>query len=127
MFVRRILHTQQKQATSCEIHFPHHVAKNSLLTRDEIPEMLASLEALNAGFCLTDPSDPRHQYMSGLRWRFGDFLHRASASLRQQGEENTVDAVHMLVRIESVGDNYDSTYRVPPVTVYPNLHARVWR
>ncbi|KAJ4489583.1 hypothetical protein C8J55DRAFT_557490 [Lentinula edodes] len=65
---------------------------------DEIPEMLASLEALNAGFCLTDPSDPRHQYMSGLRWRFGDFLHRASVSLRQQGEENTVDAVHMLLR-----------------------------
>ncbi|KAH7880399.1 uncharacterized protein C8R40DRAFT_1165366 [Lentinula edodes] len=65
---------------------------------DEIPEMLASLEALNAGFCLTDPSDPRHQYMSGLRWRFGEFLHRASVSLRQQGEENTVDAVHMLLR-----------------------------
>ncbi|KAJ3990413.1 hypothetical protein F5890DRAFT_1398687 [Lentinula detonsa] len=65
---------------------------------DEIPEMIASLEALNSGFCLTDPSDPRHQYMTNLRWRFGDFLHRASISLRQQGEENTVDAVHMLLR-----------------------------
>ncbi|KAJ3973169.1 hypothetical protein EV361DRAFT_980091 [Lentinula raphanica] len=65
---------------------------------DEIPEMIAALEPLNAGFCLTDSNDPRHQYMSKLRSRFGEFLHKASVSLRQQGEENTVDAVHMLLR-----------------------------
>lgn len=59
--------------------------------------MIAALEPLNAGFCLTDPSDARHQYITNLRARFGEFLHKASASLRRQGEENTVDAVHMLV------------------------------
>lgn len=73
--------------------------KQGLLTynRDSIPEMIASVESVNSGFCLSDPDDPRHQYIIGIRHRFGDFLHKASMSLRQQGEENTVDAVHMLV------------------------------
>ncbi|ESK98482.1 membrane protein [Moniliophthora roreri MCA 2997] len=65
---------------------------------DEIPEMIASLEPLNTGFCLTDPADERYRYMSALRKRFGRFLHEASVSLRQQGAENTVDAVQMLLR-----------------------------
>lgn len=59
--------------------------------------MIAPVEPLNAGFALEDPSDPRHQYMTAVKRRFGHFLHRASQTLRQQGEENTVDAVHMLV------------------------------
>ena len=67
------------------------------INRNELPEMIAAMEPLNAGFCLTDPSDARHQYITNLRARFGEFLHKASASLRRQGEENTVDAVHMLV------------------------------
>jgi proteasome activator subunit 4 len=67
------------------------------LRSDEIPEMIASIETLNSGFCLTDPADPRYQFLAGLKQRFGTFLHNASVSLRQQGEENTVDAVDMLV------------------------------
>jgi proteasome activator subunit 4 len=59
--------------------------------------MIASIEPLNSGFAITDPRDPRAQYYSALRQRFGKFLHEASVSLRQQGEENTVDAVHALV------------------------------
>ena len=62
-----------------------------------MPEMIAAMEPLNAGFCLTDPNDERHQYITSLRRRYGQLLHKASATLRQQGEENTVDAVHMLV------------------------------
>lgn len=65
--------------------------------RHEIPEMIACIEPLNSGFALSDPNDPRHQYMTSLKRRFGQFLHCASTSLQQQGEENTVDAVHMLV------------------------------
>lgn len=56
------------------------------------------MEPLNSGFSLVDPSDPRHQYITAVRKRFGEFLHKASTSLSQQGEENTVDAVQMLVR-----------------------------
>jgi proteasome activator subunit 4 len=68
-------------------------------SRNEIPEMIASVEPVNSGFCLTDPTDLRYQYITSLRHRFGEFLHKASVSLRQQGEENTVDAVHMLVSL----------------------------
>jgi proteasome activator subunit 4 len=55
------------------------------------------IEPLNSGFVLTDPADPRYIYISSLRRHFGEFLHEASKSLLQQGEENTVDAVEMLV------------------------------
>jgi hypothetical protein len=61
--------------------------------------MIATMEPLNASFCLTDPDDTRYQYVITLRKRYGDFLRKASVSLRQQGEENTVDAVHMLVSV----------------------------
>ena len=59
--------------------------------------MIASAEPINSGFVVTDPEDPRYKYLLGVKHRFGRFLHSASVSLRQQGEENTVDAVQMLV------------------------------
>jgi proteasome activator subunit 4 len=60
--------------------------------------MIASIEPLDSGFAITDPQDPRAEYYVALQQRFGKLLHEASVSLRQQGEENTVDAVHALVR-----------------------------
>lgn len=63
----------------------------------EITELIASIEPVNAGFAINDPKDPRAVYYTELRRRFGAFLHDASVSLRQQGEENTVDAVSMLL------------------------------
>ncbi|KAH7923993.1 hypothetical protein BV22DRAFT_1196262 [Leucogyrophana mollusca] len=80
---------------------------------NEIPEMIASVKPLNSGFCLTDPSDQRYRYISGLKRRYGEFLHKASGSLQQQGEENTVDAVQMLIAsiqtyLLEYGDNRDS-------------------
>lgn len=59
--------------------------------------MIATAEPLNSGFCLNDPSDTRYKYMANVRRLYGEFLHEASMSLLHQGEENTVDAVHMLV------------------------------
>ncbi|KAI0828367.1 hypothetical protein BC628DRAFT_1417934 [Trametes gibbosa] len=81
----------------------------------EIPEMIATIEPLNSGFALSDPTDPRHQYITNLRRHFGEFLHKASVSLQQQGEENTVDAVHGLLRsirtyLLEYGDSRDSYY-----------------
>jgi hypothetical protein len=72
--------------------FPHFGFRN------EIPEMIASIEPINSGFAISDPRDPRARYYLSLRQRFGKLLHEASVSLRRQGEENTVDAVHILVR-----------------------------
>jgi proteasome activator subunit 4 len=61
--------------------------------------MIANIESIKSGFCLTDIADPRYQYTTSLKRRFGIFLHTASVNLRQQGEENTVDAVDMLVSV----------------------------
>ncbi|KAG6837040.1 hypothetical protein H0H93_015903 [Arthromyces matolae] len=71
------------------------VASSDIL--NEVSEMIATITPIASGFCLTDSEDPRHRYISTLRDRFGVFLHKASVSLQQQGEENTVDAVDMLV------------------------------
>ncbi|KZV77572.1 hypothetical protein PENSPDRAFT_621096 [Peniophora sp. CONT] len=81
----------------------------------EIAEMIAGIEPLNAGFAINDPKDPRAVYYNGLRRRFGAFLHDASVSLRQQGEENTVDAVSVLLQSISTymlnyGDSKDNYY-----------------
>ncbi|TFY83737.1 hypothetical protein EWM64_g269 [Hericium alpestre] len=91
--------------------------KHMLETTDvlnEIPEMIASVDPINSGFAMS-PEDPRAQYYTALRQRFGKFLHNASVSLRQQGEENTVDAVDLL--LDSIrtymldyGDSKDSYY-----------------
>ncbi|KAI0274846.1 hypothetical protein BC834DRAFT_814888 [Gloeopeniophorella convolvens] len=82
---------------------------------NEIPEMIASIEPLSSGFAIADTEDPRAQYYLSLRQRFGKLLHEASVSLRQQGEENTVDAVHALLQcirtyLLDYGDSKDSYY-----------------
>ncbi|KAH8120571.1 ARM repeat-containing protein [Phellopilus nigrolimitatus] len=92
--------------------------KESCETSDilnELPEMIGHVDALKSCFVLTDPTDPRHKYLTGLRRRFGIFLRKASSSLRQQGEENTIDAVHILIRAIRTfaleyGDSRDSYY-----------------
>jgi len=94
------------------------IAQSMLTTSDiinEIPEMIASVESLASGFCLTDPQDARYKYIAGLRRRFGEFLHAVSVSLQKQGEENTVDAVQMLISsirtyMLEYGDSKDRYY-----------------
>ncbi|KAJ7275353.1 hypothetical protein B0H12DRAFT_1086888 [Mycena haematopus] len=81
----------------------------------EIEEMIGVIEPLKSGFVLTDPTDPRYIYISSLRHRFGEFLHEASKSLLQQGEQNTVDAVEMLLEgirtyMLEYGDSKDGYY-----------------
>ncbi|RDB28522.1 Proteasome activator complex subunit 4 [Hypsizygus marmoreus] len=104
---------------------------------DEIPEMIASLENIKSGFCLDDVTDPRHRYMTAVKERYGTFLHNASVSLRQQGEENTVDAVDMLIRgvrtyMLEYGDSRDSydindeQYRSEKSVARQYAHQKVW-
>lgn len=59
--------------------------------------MIASGEPITCGFPLSDPGDPRFQKFIAYRRRFSNFLLGASKVLRNQGEENTVDAILMLV------------------------------
>ncbi|XP_006454756.1 hypothetical protein AGABI2DRAFT_215246, partial [Agaricus bisporus var. bisporus H97] len=87
--------------TLCEERIPKEYFETLISTSDildEIPEMIANVDPIKSGFCLTDPSDPKFIFITTLRKRFGRFLHEASVALRQQGEENTVDAVQILVR-----------------------------
>ena len=88
--------------------------------------MIATIEPLNSGFAITDSRDKRAQYYTALRQRFGKFLHEASVSLRQQGEENTVDAVHALVSwIRAITR---PSFTVDPLdTVHPYLFTGLWR
>ncbi|KAJ7456675.1 hypothetical protein FB451DRAFT_613190 [Mycena latifolia] len=81
----------------------------------EIEEMIGIIEPLNSGFVLSDPSDPRYAYFFSLRRRFGEFLHNASKTLLQHGEENTVDAVETLIEgirtyMLEYGDSKDGYY-----------------
>ncbi|KAG1716353.1 hypothetical protein ID866_837 [Astraeus odoratus] len=102
--------------TLCKEYIEPHVRQAMVETTDiinEIPEMIASVDSLNSGFCLTDPNDKRYRYINNLRRQFGEFLHRASLILRDQWEENTVDAVQMLISSIRVylleyGDSRDS-------------------
>jgi len=86
--------------------------------------MIANVVPLNSGFALTDPADPRCLYLCRVRERFGHFLHNSSESLRQQGEENTVDAVQMLVSNFFVFGFIDCS--LPTGDIHRNLHDGVW-
>ncbi|KAG8927366.1 hypothetical protein FRC02_008249 [Tulasnella sp. 418] len=65
---------------------------------NEMPEFIASVPSIASGFALTDSNSPRYKSFSAIRKRFGEFLHQASVALLGQGDENTVDAVQMLIR-----------------------------
>ncbi|KAI0067819.1 hypothetical protein BV25DRAFT_1794335 [Artomyces pyxidatus] len=99
-------------------HISEDISRHSMETTDilnEIPEMIATIDPINSGFAISDPEDPRGRYYTALRSRFGKFLHEASSSLRQQGEENTVDAVYVLIQsirtyLLDYGDSKDSYY-----------------
>lgn len=65
---------------------------------NELPEFIASVKPVKSGFVFDSPSDPRYTLVSGLRDRFARFLHSASEKLVDEGDENTVDAILMLIR-----------------------------
>lgn len=104
--------------TMMQAHTTKEQIDSALKTSDflyEIPEMIALVPTIESSFSLKKPEDPRYQYLSSLRHRFGQMLHKASVSLLQQGEENTVDAVRGLVNairtyLLEYGDSRDSYY-----------------
>ncbi|KAF8226105.1 hypothetical protein L208DRAFT_1425249 [Tricholoma matsutake] len=104
---------------------------------DEIPEMIAPIENVEAGFCLTNIADPRFRYITSLKRRFGIFLHSASVNLRLQSEENVVDVVDMLIRavrtyMLEYGESKDSyflndeQYRYEKNAAHQYAHQKVW-
>jgi proteasome activator subunit 4 len=59
--------------------------------------MIAWENPIETSYPLSDQKDPRYATIMKYRRRFANFLLRSSRVLRQQGEENTVDAIHTLV------------------------------
>jgi proteasome activator subunit 4 len=64
----------------------------------ELSELLAVPLAVEAGFTLTDPDDPRYQTVMAHKRRFGDVLHQASVALRESGAEDHIDAILAISR-----------------------------
>lgn len=56
-------------------------------------EFQALLPAYRAAFVLTDVSDPKHQAYAALRERIGKFVQRAAVYLRNEGGDDSTDAV----------------------------------
>lgn len=87
--------------------------------------MIGTIKPISSAFCLTDPTDSRYQLVLSLKQRFARFLHNASISLREQGEENTVDAVLMLVSFLPAAYIVNPTASIGQVNT--NLSVRIWR
>ncbi|KAI5481022.1 proteasome activator subunit 4 [Pseudohyphozyma bogoriensis] len=64
---------------------------------DEVPEFIDYLPHAQAGIALTDPSDPRHQFVVQIRDRTSQFLHSAVHSLKNNGAEDSIDCVKMII------------------------------
>ncbi|KAJ7225864.1 hypothetical protein GGX14DRAFT_422660 [Mycena pura] len=76
------------------------VVTNPLIREDvEVAELLVSHLDVQAGFTLTDPTDPRYQKVLAHRLRFGDVVQRAAFALRQNtGGEDHIDAMMGVAR-----------------------------
>ncbi|KAG8823710.1 hypothetical protein FRC18_010687 [Serendipita sp. 400] len=64
---------------------------------ESLPEMVAWTAQIEVNYPLRDEKDLRRQKLLEHRRRFREFLLKSSQVLRQQGEENTVDAIHMVI------------------------------
>lgn len=65
--------------------------------RDEVPEFIDHLPHCESGLALTDPADPRHQFVTKLRADAGAMMHEAVHALKNNGAEDSIDCVKMLI------------------------------
>ncbi|GAA5990546.1 hypothetical protein JCM10908_003124 [Rhodotorula pacifica] len=64
---------------------------------DEVPEFIDHLPSCNTGIPLSDPADPRHQFVAGLRARAGQFFHDAVQALKGSQQQDTIDCIKMVI------------------------------
>lgn len=62
-----------------------------------MPEFISTYHYVQAGLCLTDPADPRHQLVVQLRERTGQLLHNAVQTLKSNAREDSIDCVRMTI------------------------------
>lgn len=64
---------------------------------DEVPEFIDQLPSCDTGIPLTDPSDPRHRFVSELRTRAGRFFHESVQTLKTTQQQDTIDCIKMVI------------------------------
>lgn len=62
-----------------------------------MPEFIDYPPHCEGGICLTDTADPRHAFVMQLRARSGETLHASVAALKNNGAEDSIDCVKMLI------------------------------
>jgi proteasome activator subunit 4 len=109
---------------------------------DEIPEFIDHLPSCNTGIPLSDPADPRHQFVASFRARAGQFFHDAVQTLKGSQQQDTIDCIKMVIasiRVleldypcdtsahESIKKSYDFALNISRVTRNQKLFPRfVW-
>ncbi|GAA5854935.1 hypothetical protein JCM8547_004128 [Rhodosporidiobolus lusitaniae] len=76
---------------------PEHPGQQASDAGDEIPEFIDHMPTCKASIPLTDPKDPRHRFVVDLRDRVADLLHRSVQALKSSGQEDSVDAIKMVI------------------------------
>lgn len=79
-----------------------------------IPELSPYAYGAIAGFTLTDPADPRHQYVTGVRKFFGELLHRCAVAMNQEigTKTDAADSVDASLQLARALDIYLLDYAV---------------
>ncbi|GAA94209.1 uncharacterized protein L969DRAFT_375946 [Mixia osmundae IAM 14324] len=62
-----------------------------------VPDFVQRSPDIEVGLCLTDPTDVRLQHVMALRERTGRMLHEAARHLRDNGAEDAIDSVKMII------------------------------
>ncbi|GAA5988215.1 hypothetical protein JCM11641_001615, partial [Rhodosporidiobolus odoratus] len=76
---------------------PENLGQQASDAGDEIPEFIDHMPTCEAAFPLKDPKDPRHRFIVDLRERCADFLHRAIQVLKASEQDDSVDAIKMVI------------------------------
>lgn len=74
-----------------------HQCKTDGTKSDHIPGFLNHPTKCATGIALQDPADPRHQFVISLRQRTGQMLHAAIIRLKDNGADDAIDSVKLIV------------------------------
>ena len=66
--------------------------------RDEETEAVKPIKSIPAGYCFSNPNDPRRQVARQLRKELGEFLHKLVNYFRTQREDD-VESLKILLKV----------------------------
>ena len=84
--------------------------------------MIACIEPIESGFTLTDPDDPRHQYITDLKQRFGSLESMTQEQLKTWDADTAIWRTTQET-IASVKAAYERLYSLNTAVSMLNEHA----